>query len=185
MIITKYNTMNIPNCNVTVGGSFTGIWALSMAVVAQVLLMITEYWVRWWAGSTFYPERDVTNVWILGILTVLCIFIGFYRAIAWFEFTLAASSNLHERSLWAVLHAPLQFFVANPSGTPSYTHFLFCFFLLTYWYILTHAVTFTFKLIYINAYVCTYLNEYITSSRHAACIAQSPSIENLIVCYVP
>ena len=87
-----------------------------MAVVAQVLLMVTEYWVRWWAGSTFYAERDVKNVWILGILTVLCIFIGFYRAIAWFEFTLAASSNLHERSLWAVLHAPLQFFVANPSG---------------------------------------------------------------------
>lgn len=89
---------------------------MSMAVVAQVLLMVTEYWVRWWAGSTFYPERDVKNVWILGILTILCIFIGFYRAIAWFEFTLAASSNLHERSLWAVLHAPLQFFVANPSG---------------------------------------------------------------------
>ena len=123
MIIANYNKITISYRNVLVGGSFTGIWALFMAVVAQVLLMVTEYWVRWWAGSTFYPERDVTNVWILGILTVLCIFIGFYRAIAWFEFTLAASSNLHERSLWAVLHAPLQFFVANPSGISNHIHY--------------------------------------------------------------
>lgn len=87
-----------------------------MAVVAQVLLMITEYWVRWWAGGTFYPERDITNLGILGGLTGLCIFIGFYRAITWFDFTLAASSNLHEKSLWAVLHSPLQFFISNPTG---------------------------------------------------------------------
>lgn len=92
------------------------MYAITIAVIAQALLMITEYWVRWWVGNTFYEQEDVTNVWILGILTVLCIFIGFYRALSWFEFTLAASSNLHEKSLWAVLHAPLQFFVANPAG---------------------------------------------------------------------
>ena len=96
-----------------------GSYAVLMAVVAQVLLMITEYWVRWWAGGTFYPERDITNLGILGALTALCIFIGFYRAITWFDFTLAASSNLHEKSLWAVLHSPLQFFISNPTGEVS------------------------------------------------------------------
>jgi hypothetical protein len=102
-----------------VGGTFRGLYAITIAVIAQALLMITEYWVRWWVGNTFYKQADMTNVWILGILTVLCIFIGFYRALSWFEFTLAASSNLHEKSLWAVLHAPLQFFVANPAGSYS------------------------------------------------------------------
>ena len=38
------------------------------------------------------------------------------RAIVWFRFTLAAASTIHEKSLWAVMHTPLQFFVANPSG---------------------------------------------------------------------
>ena len=104
---------------ILIGGVLRGSYAVLMAVVAQVLLMITEYWVRWWAGGTFYPERDITNLGILGALTGLCIFIGFYRAITWFDFTLAASSNLHEKSLWAVLHSPLQFFISNPTGEVS------------------------------------------------------------------
>ena len=61
------------------GGTFRGLYAISVAVIAQVLLMITEYWVRWWAGGTFFPERNAENIWILGILTFLCIIIGFYR----------------------------------------------------------------------------------------------------------
>ena len=61
------------------GGYFRGLYAIFIAIIAQVLLMITEYWVRWWAGGTFFPEENVKNVWILGILTCFCIFIGFYR----------------------------------------------------------------------------------------------------------
>jgi ATP-binding cassette subfamily C (CFTR/MRP) protein 4 len=44
------------------------------------------------------------------------ILIGYFRALIWFKFTLNAAKNLHENSLWAVIHSPLSFFHANPTG---------------------------------------------------------------------
>jgi hypothetical protein len=50
------------------------------------------------------------------ILTALCVYLGVARAQHWFVFTLAAARALHERALWAVIHAPLAFYHANPTG---------------------------------------------------------------------
>jgi len=98
------------------GGSVQGIFVLSLIFFSQGLLMITDYWVRWWATSSFGPQSSFVYLLVLGLLVLLCIFAGFYRAFAWFQFSLKAASKLHERCFWAVLHSPLSFFIANPTG---------------------------------------------------------------------
>ena len=61
-------------------------------------------------------EKSIT-FWILIFYHVISHHVtSCQRAIVWFRFTLAAASTIHEKSLWAVMHTPLQFFVANPSG---------------------------------------------------------------------
>ncbi len=69
-----------------------------------------------WAVSQFGDQSNRRYIWIYGILTLLSIYLGFIRATLWFRFTLNAARSLHERALWSVLHAPLAFFHANPSG---------------------------------------------------------------------
>lgn len=98
------------------GGSAQGLFVLSIILASQALLMITDYWVRWWATSTFGPQSSYVYLLVFGILVFLCIIIGFYRALAWFRFSIKAASRLHERCFWAVLHSPLSFFIANPTG---------------------------------------------------------------------
>jgi ATP-binding cassette, subfamily C (CFTR/MRP), member 4 len=98
------------------GGILRGSFAISLAVVSQGLLMITEYWLRWWASSSFGDQSKNLYIIAYACLTVACIIMGFYRAVSWFEFTLGAANNLHANSLWAVMHSPLQFFIANPTG---------------------------------------------------------------------
>ena len=46
----------------------------------------------------------------------ICIIIGFGRARHYFYFSLNASSNQHNHALWSVIHAPLTFYNANPTG---------------------------------------------------------------------
>ena len=98
------------------GGVSRGIFALAMMALSQALLMISEYWLRFWAGSVFWDQRDAHFVWILALLTFGCVVLGCYRATSWFEFTLAAASDLHETSLWQVMHSPMSFFIAHPAG---------------------------------------------------------------------
>jgi ATP-binding cassette subfamily C (CFTR/MRP) protein 4 len=98
------------------GGRFQGMYAISLAVLSQGLAMITEYWLRWWAGEKYGDQSRVFYVWVLGLLTFACIFMGLYRALQWYSFTRAAGNSLHSKALWAVLHSPLYFFVANPTG---------------------------------------------------------------------
>ena len=45
-----------------------------------------------------------------------CLLAGFLKSFLWFSFSLQASQQLHKGSLWGVLHSPLHFFVANPTG---------------------------------------------------------------------
>eukprot|EP01033_Poteriospumella_lacustris_P007252 gene7253-5217_t len=40
------------------GGSGQGLFVLSIILASQALLMITDYWVRWWATSTFGPQSS-------------------------------------------------------------------------------------------------------------------------------
>jgi ABC-type multidrug transport system fused ATPase/permease subunit len=83
---------------------------------SQALLMISEYWLRFWAGGSFWPQTDVRHVVVLACLTVGCIVIGFFRATCWFQFTVHAASDLHEKALWHVMHSPMAFFISNPTG---------------------------------------------------------------------
>ena len=75
-----------------------------------------EYWLRWWATDAFGPQSSSRYVWIMAMLTVGCVITALVRTLLWFEFTLQASSQLHEKALWSVLHSPMAFFVANPTG---------------------------------------------------------------------
>ena len=98
------------------GGLCFSLFLLSLMAVSQGELMICEYFVRWWATSTFGPQSDSRYLWIFAILTIGCIVFGFLRAILWFKFTIKASCHLHDNCLKSVFAAPLQFFVANPTG---------------------------------------------------------------------
>jgi ABC-type multidrug transport system fused ATPase/permease subunit len=98
------------------GGWVRGLLALLVILLSQGVLMITEYWMRWWASNAFGDQRDIKYILIFAGLVVCCVFIGFYRALGWFHFTLRSASDLHERCLWAVMHSPMSFFVSNPTG---------------------------------------------------------------------
>eukprot|EP01038_Epipyxis_sp_PR26KG_P011896 gene11896-15916_t len=101
---------------IVAGGLAKGIFAIMMVLVSQVASMIQDYWLKWWATNTFGNQKHKDYVYIYAALTVLCMFIGFYRALSWFSYTLNASSNLHESCLWAVMRSPSLFFIANPTG---------------------------------------------------------------------
>lgn len=98
------------------GGSWSGLFAVSLTILGQMVNMVCDYWPRWWAGSVYGDQRDVKYVWVFGVLAFGCMLIGFLKSITWFEFSLRASKNLHQTCLWGVMRSPLQFFVANPTG---------------------------------------------------------------------
>ena len=99
------------------GGGISAFIALFMAVASQVLLMMTDYWLKWWASGNYFGDQgDIRFVWVFGILVFFCIILSYYRAVVWFQYTLKSASSLHERCLWSILHAPLYFFIANPTG---------------------------------------------------------------------
>jgi ATP-binding cassette subfamily C (CFTR/MRP) protein 4 len=98
------------------GGTCRGVLALFVIFLSQAVIMMTEYWMRWWATDAFGDQRDIKYILIFAGLVVLCVWIGFYRALGWFAFTLVAASDLQERCLWAVMHSPMTFFVSNPTG---------------------------------------------------------------------
>ena len=98
------------------GGVGRATIAMTVFVLSQAFLMVSEDWLRWWAGSTFGPQSDVRYVWILALITWGCVVIGILRAAAWFQFTLHAAADLHEKALWHVMHSPMSFFIANPAG---------------------------------------------------------------------
>ncbi len=98
------------------GGSFSGITALFLTVLGQLLAMACDYWPRWWAGDVYGDQHAARYVWIFAVLVGACLLVGFLKSVAWFSFSLSASKNLHSSCLWGVLHSPLQFFVANPTG---------------------------------------------------------------------
>jgi ATP-binding cassette subfamily C (CFTR/MRP) protein 4 len=99
------------------GGTFMGLSALFLAVLSQIISMITDYWLKWWAVDAFFDsQRNVKYVWIFAILTFVCIVIGWLRAQVFMNFNRKSASNLHEKCLWAVIHSPLTFFNSNPTG---------------------------------------------------------------------
>jgi len=100
------------------GGAISGIIAILMAIAAQVLLMMTDYWLKWWTTATFFDhnQSDPRYIWIFAILVFFCILLSYFRAVVWFQYTLTSASKLHERCLWSVIHSPLYFFIANPTG---------------------------------------------------------------------
>ena len=53
------------------GGIFEGCFALFMAVVAQILLMMTDYWLKWWVDNQFWSDqKNPRYVWIYSLLVL-------------------------------------------------------------------------------------------------------------------
>eukprot|EP00597_Dinobryon_sp_UTEXLB2267_P000867 CAMPEP_0170058302 /NCGR_PEP_ID=MMETSP0019_2-20121128/977_1 /TAXON_ID=98059 /ORGANISM="Dinobryon sp., Strain UTEXLB2267" /LENGTH=1219 /DNA_ID=CAMNT_0010263211 /DNA_START=4007 /DNA_END=7666 /DNA_ORIENTATION=+ len=98
------------------GGVFNGCVVLVTLLCSQVLSMVAEYWLKWWATSYYGDQGSSYYVLGFGMLALGCITLGFLRAFLWFRYTLLAASQMHESCLWAVMHSPLQFFVSNPTG---------------------------------------------------------------------
>jgi ABC-type multidrug transport system fused ATPase/permease subunit len=53
---------------------------------------------------------------IFAVLTVAATGMGFSRSVAFFRWCLQASSTMHARAVYSLLHAPMTFFIANPTG---------------------------------------------------------------------
>ena len=92
------------------GGLSSGLGALLYALFGQLLSMIADYWLRFWAEERFGDQGISLYKWVFSVLVVCTILVGFHKAHAWLHFALDASSTLHSRALWAVLHSPMQFF---------------------------------------------------------------------------
>lgn len=98
------------------GGVALGSSALLYGVVGQLLSMVADYWLRWWASEQFGPQDQTMYQWVFGLLVFLTIVVGYHKVDMWFLFTNIASRELHLRCLWGVLHSPMSFFIANPTG---------------------------------------------------------------------
>jgi ATP-binding cassette, subfamily C (CFTR/MRP), member 4 len=98
------------------GGVLLGSTSLVYAVLGQVLSMMTDYWLRWWASETYGSQDRPMYQWVFALLVLLTVVVGYHKVEMWFYFTNIASKELHLQSLWGVLHSPLRFFVANPTG---------------------------------------------------------------------
>lgn len=99
------------------GGTVIGVLAFIYAICGQLLSMLADYWLRWWADGTF-GDNQHSPLYVGGfaVLVFGTVIVGYHKAHVWLRYALHASSNLHTRCLWAVLHSPIQFFIANPTG---------------------------------------------------------------------
>ena len=97
------------------GGMYRGLFCFFLIAFSQAVLMIHEYWLRWWVADEFHL-KDYQYLMAMGIMTPIVFTIGFFRVRLFFEFCLKSASEMHQKSLWAILHSPLSFFTANPSG---------------------------------------------------------------------
>jgi hypothetical protein len=79
-------------------------------MLGQALSMLADYWLRWWAEERFGDQGSPMYKWVFAILVTSTILVGYHKAHVWLHFALNSSSSLHSRSLWAVLHSPMQFF---------------------------------------------------------------------------
>lgn len=92
------------------GGFSTAMGALVYALLGQALSMLADYWLRWWAEEQFGAQGRPVYKWVFALLVGSTVLVGYHKAHVWLHFALNASSSLHARSLWAVLHSPMQFF---------------------------------------------------------------------------
>ncbi len=97
------------------GGLLRGVFVFFLITASQAMLMVHEYWLRWWIGKEF-NLTDSQYLWIMGIMTFFIFIVGFFRVKLFYGFTIRASSGLHQGALWSILHSPLSFFTANPTG---------------------------------------------------------------------
>ena len=53
------------------GGIVEGILALVVAFTSQALLMITDYWLRWWASTEFWnSQHNPHYLWVYALLVI-------------------------------------------------------------------------------------------------------------------
>jgi ABC-type multidrug transport system fused ATPase/permease subunit len=98
------------------GGVCLGSTALVYAIFGQLLSMMADYWLRLWASEAYGPQDQPLYQWVFALLVLATILVGYHKVELWFYFTNIASKEMHLQSLWGVLHSPLRFFVANPTG---------------------------------------------------------------------
>lgn len=114
--VASHSTLSLLYMYFKSGGLVYGIFIILLMFFSQAILMITDYWLKWWASETFYSQGNTYNIWIYAILVFFVILVGFYRSYFWFIYSLNCSSYLHKHSFWAVLHSPMLFFNSNPTG---------------------------------------------------------------------
>jgi ABC-type multidrug transport system fused ATPase/permease subunit len=86
-------------------------------VAGQAAALAAEWWLAQWA-NTSPPQQQAKPIWlsVYGGLTAAVTVLAFGRSSLFFEFTLRASTRLHDAMAWRVLRAPLAFFHVTPSG---------------------------------------------------------------------
>jgi len=98
------------------GGKWHALLALLSLLVSQALMLMTDYWLRWWSEEEFGDQSKDLYVWVYAILVSCCILMGYLRARHFFAYSLRTSTSLHNDALKAVIRAPLTFYNANPAG---------------------------------------------------------------------
>jgi ABC-type multidrug transport system fused ATPase/permease subunit len=98
------------------GGSINAILAVVLLILSQLLMLMTDYWLRWWAEEELGDQSKSIYFYGYGALAFACVVMGYSRARQFFYFTLRASTHLHNSCFHSVLHTPLTFFNANPTG---------------------------------------------------------------------
>jgi ABC-type multidrug transport system fused ATPase/permease subunit len=73
-----------------------------------------QYWVSYWARSD--SQEDSHYIYGMAAFAVGLLLLAFLRNIALLRSMLRSSHNIHNTVTASVLHAPAQFFDANPSG---------------------------------------------------------------------
>ena len=92
-----------------------GFLVIFAAILSQGLLMMHDYWLRWWASNSLNASSDFYIIGLL-LLTLATLPLGFGRAYLWLRYSLQCAGSIHDNVLWSVLHTDMGFFIAQPSG---------------------------------------------------------------------
>jgi len=97
----------------TMGYGWTVLF-LSMFILSQLSLLVSNYWVSVWANAE--DQDDSMYLVVFVIITGITVFFASVRSVLFYYTTLKASSSLHHSALTHVLGTRLGFFTENPHG---------------------------------------------------------------------
>ncbi|XP_071953210.1 ATP-binding cassette sub-family C member 4-like [Antedon mediterranea] len=117
------------------GASFIAFYIL-INLIVQALFNVSDWWLAYWVlqeetALNEFNELDSTNstaspssfefdsnwyIYTFLGLTASLFVMSFLRSFLTFSFAITSSENLHNKMFNAVVHAPMRFFDANPTG---------------------------------------------------------------------